>query len=150
MLKQASVNDLKQARVQRPRDYVVIAMRRYPRGVSKLLRDEYVKELAPSAELLDDLQRDKKELGDHNRAFERCGYNERFGVSAEGVEHLRRLAELSREKDVYVVCQCHDDQRCHRELLLMLAKKWYGAETDPLRFAYDTFAKRIPKSPMDF
>jgi uncharacterized protein YeaO (DUF488 family) len=150
MLKQASVSDLKVGRIKRPRDYVVIAMRRYPRGVSKMLRDEYVKELAPSAELLDDLQQDKKDLGDHNRAFEHCRYSQRFGISKDGIEHLRRLVEVSRKKDVYLVCQCHEDQRCHRELLLILGRKWFRARTDPLRFEYNEFAKRIPKMPVSF
>ena len=150
MLKQASVLDLKSGRVQRPRDYVVIAMRRYPRGVSKLLRDEYLKELAPPTELLDELQHEKKRLGDHNRAFAACDYNGRFGLSGAGVEHLRRLSELSRTRDVYLVCQCKGDQRCHRELLLLLARKWFGAKTDECRFDYAGFSERIPKTPTVF
>ncbi|MBI3831817.1 MAG: DUF488 family protein [Planctomycetes bacterium] len=144
MLLQASVEDLKSGAVSRAAAHVVVAMRQYPRGLAKDLRDEYLRELAPEAALFKDFLALKRKLkGDHNYAFHSAGYERRFGLSADGIAALRRLAELSGKQDVCLVCQCHEDQRCHHELLLLLARKWWQAETAPVRFEYPIFEARI-------
>ena len=148
MLKQASVESLRTGAVARKNGYIAVTMHHYPRGLKKDLRDEYISALAPSDKLLHDFLAHVKEHGeDHNLAFEACHYEKRFGITAEGLAHLQRLIEMSKSKDVYLVCQCHDDERCHRELLLMMAKEWFGAKTAPLRFHYETFAHRLKKKP---
>ena len=148
MLQQASVDALRHGDVSRKRGYIAVTMHHYPRGLKKDLRDEYISALAPGDTLLHDFLAHVKKLGeDHNAAFEACHYEKRFGITAEGLGHLQRLIELSTSKDVYLVCQCRDDERCHRELLLMLAREWYGAKTAPLRFDYETFARRLQKKP---
>ena len=144
MLRQASVGELKKGEVSRERGYIVLAMRRYPRGVSKTLRDEYVAALGPPAELLDELHALKKSHS-HNDAFAAARYEERFELTEPGIEALERLAELSRSRDVYLICQCKPDERCHRELLLLLAQARFRAQIAPLRFAYATYEARVGK-----
>jgi uncharacterized protein YeaO (DUF488 family) len=141
MLKQACVADLKAGRVSRKDGHIVLAMRRYPRGVSKTLRDEYLSCLGPDAALLDDLHA-KKQSMPHNEAFAAARYEERFDLSEQGRAELKRLAELSGGKDVYLICQCKPDERCHRELLMLIAQREFGARTAALRFEYPRFEKR--------
>lgn len=144
MLLQASVEALKAGEVSRESGHIVVAMRQYPRGLIKDARDEYARELSPEPGLFKEFLALKRKLkGDHNYAFHSAGYERKFNLMADAIEHLRRLAELSRAKDVYLICQCHEDQRCHRELLLMLARKWWQAKTEPLRFEYPVFEARI-------
>ncbi len=148
MLKQSSTDALRDGTLTREKGYIVVGMHHYPRGLKKGLRDEYVSALAPSDALLKDFLEHKKIPGeDHNAAFVACGYEKRFGITAEGLGHLQRLIELSRKRDVYLVCQCRVDERCHRELLLTLAKDWYGAKIGALRFEYVDFATRLVKKP---
>jgi len=147
MLKKGSISDLRSGIVSRENSYIVVTMNHYPRGISKKLIDEYIHVLAPTTELLDDFHAAKKKLnGNHNAAFQAVKYEQRFTLSAEAIPHLRRLAELSATKDVTILCQCASDQRFHRELLLLVAKKWYGAQTELRKFSYPEFEKRIPDS----
>jgi uncharacterized protein YeaO (DUF488 family) len=144
MLRQASVSDLIMDRVSRGRStHVVITMRRYPRFVNRALRDEYTPEMSPEPSLHEDWLSAKRKHNDHDGAFARTRYEERFTISALGLEHLRRLSELSKKKDVYFICSCRIGQRCHREMVLMLAKKWFNAETDEITQSYPEFEKRI-------
>jgi len=144
MLKQACVADLKSGRVSRADGYIVLAMRRYPRGVSKTLRDEYLSCLGPQAELLNDLHAHKKTLP-HNDAFDKADYESRFELNADGRAALKRLVDLSATRDVYLICQCGPEQKCHRELLLLLAEKWYKAPIPKLRFEYPAFKRRAAR-----
>ena len=64
-------------------------------------------------------------------------------LSLRHLTKLKTLAERSRAEDVYLICQCGEDKRCHRELLLLLACTLYGAATAPLRFAYPVFESRM-------
>ena len=146
MLKKASVDDLKSGAITRATSYIVITMCHYPRGIRKELSDEYVKALAPDPGLLKDFQNEKKRReGSHNAAFACVHYEQRFKLEPEGIAELRRLAGLSGERDVTFVCQCAADERCHRELLLILARQWYGAKTEIRRFSYPLFERRIPE-----
>lgn len=143
MLCQASCNDLRKGTVSRKHGYIVIAMRKYPRGISRHKKDEYIKDLSPDPTLLSDFLKYRNRLADHNKAFGSVRYENRFKLSESGKEQLKRLAELSLQKDVYLICQCKEDQRCHRELLLIAAKRWFGASIAPLRFKYRVFEKRL-------
>jgi uncharacterized protein YeaO (DUF488 family) len=144
MLKQASVSDLIMDRVSRSRKtYVVITMRRYPRFVNRELRDEYTPEMSPEPSLHEDWLTAKRKYDDHDGAFARVHYDKRFTISEKGLEHLKRLSELSKKKDVYFICSCRVGQRCHREMVLLLAKKWFKAKTDKVTHEYPEFEKRI-------
>jgi uncharacterized protein YeaO (DUF488 family) len=144
MLHQASVSDLIMDRVSRGnKNYVVITMRRYPRFVNRELRDEYVSEMSPEPKLFEAWLTAKRKHDDHDGAFARSRFEERFTISEIGLEHLARLCALSIRKEVYLVCSCRVGQRCHRELVLLLARKWFKAKTDEPTHAYPAFAKRL-------
>lgn len=144
MLRQTSLSDLTSGRVSRRDGFVVIAMRRAPRYVRTPLRDLYTSHLAPDAELLNDFLAARKKLkGDHNTAFNLVCYEERFELGVEAITLLRDLADRSRAQDVYLACQCSEDERCHRDLLLILARRWFRAGIAAMRFTYPIFEKRI-------
>lgn len=148
MLKKGCIPDLKSGALTKSAGHIVVPMCHYPRGLAKKFIDEYVKALAPDKELLTDFHAERERLGgNHNAAFLSCHYQDRFVLSPEGIAELQRLAELSRERDVYLVCQCALDQRCHRELLLIMAKKWWRAPTELRTFSYPQFEARLGELP---
>ena len=143
MLKKAAVAELKSGAISRQDSYIVITMCHYPRGIAKTLCDEYIHSLAPDAALLNDFLAEKKRIGSHNAAFATVKYEQRFALTEEAIGHLRRLSALARERDVTLICQCAQDQRCHRELLLIAARRWYGVATELRRFSYPDFERRV-------
>jgi uncharacterized protein YeaO (DUF488 family) len=89
-------------------------MRMWPRGVKKTAIDEWLRELAPSVELVQDFLK-KKTL-----TF--AGYRERYlaelAERPEAQETLDRLAREARAgKNVTLLCWCPDESRCHRSIL---------------------------------
>lgn len=142
MFKQASVSDLKKAKFPRDTSHLVITMRFYPRFLKKELRDEFVCDLAPVRELLKDFNEAQKRVG-HNGAFAECDYERRFALNAKGFAHLKRLAEISRTKDVFLVCICDVGGMCHREILMLLANRLHGAEMDKVYHSYPTALERL-------
>jgi uncharacterized protein YeaO (DUF488 family) len=144
MLRQASVSDLVSDRVSREKGYVVITMRRYPRFVNRLLRDEYLACMSPDRPLFEDWLTAKRKFQDHNGAFGKVKFEQRFDVDLEGLAHLERICALAEKKEVYLVCQCHEGKRCHREFLLILAKKLFKAKVEKPKNTYPVFEKRIP------
>ncbi len=145
MLKQASVSDLIQDRVSRESAYVVITMRRYPRFVNRALRDEYLTCMSPEPGLFEDWLSAKRRHQDHDGAFARSRFEQRFDLPPEGFEHLARLCALAAEKDVYLVCQCHTGKRCHREFLLILARRLFKAKVEKPANDYPVFESRVPE-----
>ncbi len=143
MLKQASVSDLTRGIVNRDSAHIVITMRRYPRFVNRKLRDEYLTCMSPEPKLFEDWLKKKRFHDDHDGAFDRSKFEERFGLEDEGLEHLARLSMLAAEKDVFLVCQCHTGKRCHREFLLILAKRLFGANAEAPKNKYPVFEKRV-------
>lgn len=144
MLRQGTVSDLITRRVSRDDAYVVITMRRYPRFVSRQLRDEYLTCMSPEPRLFEDWLSAKRRHRDHDGAFARARFEERFDVNDEGLGHLARLCAMARRKDVYLVCQCHAGLRCHREFLLILARQLFHADAEKPKNKYPIFEKRIP------
>ena len=61
----------------------------------------------------------------------------------EAVSHLARLAALARTQDVYLVCQCEKSLRCHRDMRLLAAHAWFGAEIAPPLHDYAAFTARL-------
>jgi hypothetical protein len=143
MLKQASLSEVREEKIPRNRSHIVITMRFYPRFLRKELRDEFACDLAPERTLLNDFNKSSKSLGDHNRAFAEVGYLRRFNLSDKALERLRGYAELSATKDVYFVCICALGEMCHREMLLLMAKKLFGAKIAPVFNDYDEFMSRL-------
>lgn len=142
MLKQASVSQVRKQELTKNDGYLVIAMRFYPRGLKKELWDEYRSELAPQAELFKEWKEFEAEFG-HEAAFEKSDYESRFELSRRSLAYLEELSKMSQEKNVYLICQCDLGERCHREMLLLMAQKLFHAQTDSLSHSYPVFEKRI-------
>jgi len=147
MLRKGCVKDLKSGRVARELGYVAVCMCRYPRGLPKSVIDTYSHELAPTQELLDEFHAERKRLDNHNAAFLSMNYQKKFVLTPTAVEQLRDLAECAKSGDVFVVCQCEMKERCHRELLLIAAKRWFGAATELRAFSYPDFEARLGDVP---
>ena len=130
--------------VRNRRNYVVITMRRYPRFINRAYRDEYVSEMSPDWPLFEDWLKAKRKDDDHNGAFSKSDFEERFTISELGLEHLARLCALAIKKDVYFICSCKTGQRCHRELVLMIAAKLFkNVKVEKPLNSYPVFQERL-------
>lgn len=118
-------------------------MQFYPRFLSKELIDEYRRDLAPEKELFTEFKAKERATKDHNGAFDDVGYEKRFELTPAGHEELARLTALSRERDVFLICQCQALQKCHADLLLLIAKTLYDARIPLLRMSYPTFNDKL-------
>ena len=130
----------------RARGLIVIAMRTYPRQITKLQRDEYLVDLSPDPQLFRDFKEAERRLGDHDAAFAEVGYERRFQLGSSALSELARLARLAQDRDVFLVCQCTVGQRCHRELLLMCARHAFAADAEAPRNGYPEFAARLERA----
>lgn len=143
MLYRASVKDLKDRRITKRTGHIAVVMQYYPRFVPKEGIDEYLRTLAPDRELFTEFKARARELKDHNRAFAEVEYEKRFQLSGAGKEDLKRLSALSKERDVFLVCQCASLDRCHADLLLLLARHWFQVPTQTPRSPYPHFLETL-------
>ena len=150
MLYRAPAQFLKGGQIARRYAHTVVVMRYYPRFVPKTLVDEYARELAPAKDLFADFKASDRQLKDHDRAFESVSYEDRFTPDPDAPESLERLSLLSRGRDVFLICQCLPLQRCHADLLLLLARHWFNADTQQLRVRYPVFTERIARGEFPF
>lgn len=126
MIRDASIYDRKLA-FDSP-GYRVLVMRKWPRGIRRDAVDAWLKDAAPSPELLDAYH-----AGLPWSEFERQ-------YRAEMIEHrpevLEALLDLEREHSL-VILLCHErippDEHCHRQALLDLLAETAerGATTSP-------------------
>ena len=142
MLHQGTVAQLRNLEIQRGSQYLAITMRTYPRGIKKELSDEYMSCLAPDPSLFKEFKALQKTRG-HERAFQECDYENKFRISQLAFYHLKRLADISKSQETYLICQCELGQRCHRELLLIIAHQEFGAQIGALFHEYPTFRDRL-------
>lgn len=143
MLKQARVEDISKNRVTKLHGHIVVVTHYYPRFLKRKLIDEYIKDLAPTRELLTEFKETEKSAGDHDQGFEAMNYESKFTLSDSGLVELARLSSLAKDKDVYLVCHCTVGQCCHRELLLLIAKDKFAAPVSRVHHAYPVFAERL-------
>ncbi len=141
MIRQGAVGQLRSGELSRKNGYIAVTMRFYPRGLKKELMDEYRSDLAPDTALFKDFKKFQESNG-HDQAFIDSHYEERFQLSSEGMYNLRQLAEKAKTKDVFFVCQCEVGARCHREILLLIAEKEFGAPIDKVFHRYETYFNR--------
>lgn len=146
MLRQASVAELKKGTVSRKGGHVVIAMRTYPRQVTKLERDEYIVDLSPEPALFREFKECERRTGDHDAAFAEVRYEQRFALGSTALSELARMSKLAAERDVYLICQCARGARCHRELLLLAARHAFDADAEPPLNAYPEFTARLERA----
>ena len=143
MLRRASVWDIENERVTKDKFYLVVAMRFYPRFLKREKVDEYVRALAPQAELFTEFKSKQRKSANHNSTFYLVDYESRFDLTEEGLNQLAEVSKLSKERDVALVCQCRDFDRCHCDLLLLWAKHAFTAPVTGLIFDYPVFQKRL-------
>lgn len=147
MLKQATVEDISNSRITKRHGRILVTTRYYPRFLKKKFVDEYLAILAPTKELLTEFKESEAALENHDQAFEKVSYEEKFTLDEGAREVLRNLAEISREQDVYLVCHCRIGQRCHREILMLIAQKLFDAQTARIHNAYATIEERLSQHP---
>jgi uncharacterized protein YeaO (DUF488 family) len=135
--------DVQSGKLSREQAYLAVVMRFYPRFLKKEKVDEYIRALAPPKELFAEFKQKDRKLANHNSAFYLVGYEARFDLGAEGRERLAQLSQLSRARDVVLICQCRDFDRCHCDLLLLWARHQHGAEVQGLIFDYPDFIARL-------
>ncbi len=144
MLFRAGVQDVKTGAVTRRRGYLAVVMQFYPRFLSKQLVDEYARALAPERGLFGEFKALDRSGGDHDAAFAQVDYENRFALTPAGWQDLERLSGASRERDVYLICQCPLHQKCHADLLLLGARYFFQASIPQPRISYPLFEARLP------
>jgi uncharacterized protein YeaO (DUF488 family) len=147
MLFRAPVALVKSGMISKREAHLVVAMRHYPRYTPKALIDEYARELAPEAELFKEFKEKDRELKDHNAAFDHVDYERRFSLGDDGLATLERLSTQARSKDVYLLCQCTHEEKCHCDLLLLTARARFGALVSQIPFHYPTYAAKLTAEP---
>jgi uncharacterized protein YeaO (DUF488 family) len=143
MLLRASVSDIKNGTVTKEDGYLVVTMRMYPRFLSKSLIDDFKQSLSPQKELFERYREIKKQIGNQNEAFELAHYQRKFALAPTGLQELRELAEVSKKQDVYMICQCERNERCHVDLMLLIAKKKFDGKIGELPYEYSEFCANL-------
>ncbi|MDP9238262.1 MAG: DUF488 family protein [Chloroflexota bacterium] len=89
----------------------VLTTNYWPRGISKERAGTYMRALGPSRDLL-------RAFKDGQISWEQyeVRYLEEMRADKQQSE-IRRLADLSRNETVTVMCMCKDEAQCHRRLL---------------------------------
>lgn len=89
----------------------VLTTNYWPRGVSKERAPNYVRALGPSRDLL-------RAFKDGEITWEQYAVKYLDEMRADKPHsEIQRLAELSRNETVTVMCMCKDEAQCHRRLL---------------------------------
>jgi uncharacterized protein YeaO (DUF488 family) len=115
MIRHASIYDAKDEPLSED-GLRVLVMRQWPRGVRKVRTDLWLKDAAPSKELLHEYNHAGQSWAEFERRYRSEILDERAYV-------LDRLRELEREHGVLTL-QCHErippGEHCHREVLAEL------------------------------
>ena len=143
MLARKSISEVKAGVVSKADGYLVVSMLQYPRFLAKDLVDEYLQCLSPDRALFSRYREFKKKLNDQNRAFEFAEYESEFELSPEGLKKLELLSELSQKKNVFLICQCANNEKCHVDLILLMASHLFAAQIERLPFEYRVFVERM-------
>lgn len=143
MIRQASIEQIANRGINKFHGHIVVVTRYYPRFLKKNLMHEYRSELAPTKGLLKEFKAAEKECGNHDEGFIQVDYENKFELDESGLHSLKELSDLSAEKTVYLVCHCKVGQYCHRELLLLMAEKLFGAKISKVSFPYTDFRNRL-------
>lgn len=135
MLKQGTVTQVRRQELPRHKSHIVLAMRRYPRGIRKEWVDAYAPSLSPEIGLFTEFRKFKEQYA-HNEAFKKTQFALRFRLDPLGFSQLKTLSDRSRSEDVYLICQCEMGQFCHRELLLLMAEDHFDVPIDQIWNSY--------------
>ncbi len=143
MLNRTSISEVKAGVVSKVDGHLVVAMRQYPRFLNKGLIDEYLQCLSPAPKLFSRYREFKKKLSDQNRAFEFAEYESDFELADEGLRRLEILSEICDQRNVFLICQCAGNEKCHVDLILLMASRLFGAQIGKLPFEYRVFIERM-------
>jgi uncharacterized protein YeaO (DUF488 family) len=89
----------------------VLTTNYWPRGVTKERAGTYLRALGPSRDLL-------RAFRDGQMSWEQYEVRYLEEMLAEKPQaEIQRLADLSRDETVTVMCMCKDEAQCHRRLL---------------------------------
>lgn len=94
MIRQATVEDIKNKRITRRHGWIVVVTRFYPRYLKRNLIDEYAAWLGPERDLLNEFKARERASQDHDHAFNAINYEAKFTLTTTGVTHLKRLAAM--------------------------------------------------------
>ena len=98
----------------------LVVTRYYPRGIAPIHFDRWLPVLAPSRELLQDWRGHWITWEEYEARFRR-----EILSSPEALAALRHIIDLSRARDVYLICW-EREPPCHRFILLNLAGEISG------------------------
>lgn len=90
----------------------ILITRFYPRGVRKDHFDEWVRELAPSADLL----KGYKE-GVINQEQFTVQFFSQINSNVESLEALQSISEMAKKNNITLLCYERDGEFCHRHLV---------------------------------
>ena len=90
----------------------ILITRFYPRGVRKGHFDEWVRELAPSVELL----KGYKEGTIDQEQF-RLQFFTQIQSNISSLEALQSISEMAKKNDITLLCYERDGEFCHRHLV---------------------------------
>ena len=99
----------------------ILAMRFWPRGVRKECFDVWMRELAPSAELLRWCWAEQEKPGLNEYVYQqdwRARYITEMETQKALIDELRHRHEAG--ETLTLLCACHDPGRCHRSILASL------------------------------
>lgn len=99
-----------------PRDGTrILVMRYWPRGVRKEVFNTWMRDLAPSPELLHWIM-DQKDKPTKNIWLKWAAqYRDEMALQSNAIAELRARHEAG--ETITLLCGCHDKSRCHRSLL---------------------------------
>jgi len=99
----------------------ILITRYYPRGVKKTHFDDWVRELAPSRDLLKDYKLGEIEWSEFEHKFQ-----QEVDSSYESIEMIYTLADLAKNESVTLLCYEKSGTPCHRYLIENLIRNEMG------------------------
>ena len=143
MLHRATVSEVKSGKISKADGFLVVTMRMYPRFLTRQRVHEFRSALAPEKSLFDRYREFKKQTGNQDDAFERARYQQEFELNAEGMQELKAIVEQSSTNEIYLICQCDRHERCHVDLMLLIAEKKLHAKIESPLQDYPLFRQRL-------
>ena len=117
----------------------ILVTRYYPRGVRRSHFDDWVRELAPSRELLR-----KYKKGSVTWSVFVGAYLAEMRGSCEAQSALRNLRRVARHEGVTLLCFEPDGAHCHRHILRLLIKQPRLTRVGPLEPDCTDYHKGVP------
>ena len=98
----------------------LLVMRKWPRGIPKSKVDAWEKDLGPSLALLEEWRRGKISWAEFSR---------RYTQEVTSQPHLLQdIANRARTQTVTLLCNCRDENTCHRTLLQGIITSYFAQD----------------------